>query len=809
VGPDNKETESTMRRLATVRHPIVFLVGALVAVVVLYPIRVVDAADVATPVEAETFDIKPTGTSVVTDTTLYSPPNYQALKFSNSKAIAKEQVTFASSGDVVLMASASQKGGSPNLRVSVNGTFTAAAQAITNSGAPQPYTFDVNAPSGSVQIGVKASNTGSGRYPFVDVVTFPANASLADTTPPETTITSGPSGSVSGTTATFEFTSSELGSTFQCQLLPLESAPASCTSPKSYSGLTAGTQYTYSVWATDASGNTDATGPATSTFTPSGDVATDTDGDGVPDSTDNCPNVSNPGQADADSDGVGDACDTPSGDAAQAVEGETFTLANASHTVVSDAMYSGGKALKIADNTGTSTKSVPFSKTGDMVVYARGGSSGGWPSLQMFVDGSPAGAPKEISSTSVQAYTFDLNVSAGTHTIGVNGDNVATGRNLFVDRLLFPDGGGSQPTDTDGDGVADSTDNCPAVANPNQADADGDGVGDACGAPPPPDTDGDGVLDAYDLCPTQPGPASNNGCPLEAGTPAILVGAGDISSGGSRDDQTGDLIEAQLPPNGVAWGVFTTGDNAYPDGTYANYLVYDGAWGSFRSSTRPTYGNHEYYGSSTAVGSEQYWNEGPDPTPVRVSNDTSFYAYEVGTSNWRAIVLNSNSTEGPSGNLAPSCAVGTPQMNFLINELNTSRSTGKHTVLVWHHARFSAGTDHPTSQGATGCSKTFFDVAYDNGADLVMEGHSHLYERYDTRDKSGLKVGGGLTSVVCGTGGNSFDSLQSLPSPTPDVALTNAWGICKLTLNTNNAQVDFLPAPGSPGTNSATVAVRP
>jgi hypothetical protein len=148
-------------------------------------------------------------------------------------------------------------------------------------------------------------------------------------------------------------------------------------------------------------------------------------------------------------------------------------------------------------------------------------------------------------------------------------------------------------------------------------------------------------------------------------------------------------------------------------------------------------------------------------------------------------------------------------MNFLINELNTSRSTGKHTVLFWHHARFSASTDHPTSQGATGCSKTFFDVAYDNGADLVMEGHSHLYERYDTRDKSGLKVTGGLTSVVCGTGGNSFNSLQSLPSPTPDVAFTNAWGICKLTLNTNNAQVEFLPAPGSPGTDSATVAVRP
>jgi hypothetical protein len=148
-------------------------------------------------------------------------------------------------------------------------------------------------------------------------------------------------------------------------------------------------------------------------------------------------------------------------------------------------------------------------------------------------------------------------------------------------------------------------------------------------------------------------------------------------------------------------------------------------------------------------------------------------------------------------------------MNFLNNELNTSRSTGKHTVLFWHHARFSASTDHPTSEGATGCSKTFFDVAHDNGADLVLQGHSHVYERYHTRDKSGTKVAGGLTSIVCGTGGNSFDGLQGSPGPAYDRAFTNAWGVCKLTLNTNNAQVTFLPAPGSPGTDSATVAVRP
>jgi PA14 domain len=172
---------STMRRSALMRHSIVFSVAALVALVAvggLYPIRIADAADAATSVEAEDFVRPTTGISLVTNTTLYS--GGRALKFSNNTAIAKKSVDFTSSGDVVLWARATQSGGSPKLRVSVNGTFTAPAKAITNSGAPKAYTFDVNAPSGpGVQIGVKASNTATGRYPFLDRVTFPPNGACA------------------------------------------------------------------------------------------------------------------------------------------------------------------------------------------------------------------------------------------------------------------------------------------------------------------------------------------------------------------------------------------------------------------------------------------------------------------------------------------------------------------------------------------------------------------------------------------------------------------------------------------------------
>ncbi len=332
-------------------------------------------------------------------------------------------------------------------------------------------------------------------------------------------------------------------------------------------------------------------------------------------------------------------------DVAPPVEGEAMDVRPSGTSVVSGTTYSNGRALKFTNSTAVAKETVSFASSGDVVLMARASQSGGSPTLAVSVNGTFAAPAQAITNSGAPApYTFDVNAPSGSVTIGVKASNTGLGRYPFLDVLSFP----------------------------------------------------------------------------ASITSEVLVGAGDISSSGTRDQQTGDLVRAQL--NGGAWGVFTTGDNAYPNGTYENYLVYDVAWGSFRSKTRPAYGNHDYYGSPTAVGSEQYWNEAPDPAPVRVSNANSFYAYDVGNSNWRAIVLNSVSTEGPSGNQAPSCAAGSPQMTFLNSELNTT----KNTVLFWHHARFSASVDHPTSEGATGCSKTFFDAAYDNGADLVLEGHSHL-----------------------------------------------------------------------------------
>ena len=84
-----------------------------------------------------------------------------------------------------------------------------------------------------------------------------------DTAPPDTMIFSGPSGTVNSTGATLTFSSTEGGSTFSCRLDL--GGWASCTSPKSYTGLADG-PHTFEVRATDVAGNTDPT-PASRTWT--------------------------------------------------------------------------------------------------------------------------------------------------------------------------------------------------------------------------------------------------------------------------------------------------------------------------------------------------------------------------------------------------------------------------------------------------------------------------------------------------------------------------------------------------------------
>jgi hypothetical protein len=91
------------------------------------------------------------------------------------------------------------------------------------------------------------------------LITSPGATALgatADTTPPNTSITSGPASSTTSTSASFSFKASESGARFECRLD--KRGYATCTSPRSYSGLAIG-WHQFSVRAKDAAGNIDLT----------------------------------------------------------------------------------------------------------------------------------------------------------------------------------------------------------------------------------------------------------------------------------------------------------------------------------------------------------------------------------------------------------------------------------------------------------------------------------------------------------------------------------------------------------------------
>ena len=137
------------------------------------------------------------------------------------------------------------------------------------------------------------------------------------------------------------------------------------------------------------------------------------------------------------------------------------------------------------------------------------------------IDPAQAGHPVNAGLTStllsnwgcsVHSY-FSADIGGWTtlHRLSPGGEPITVVRELCVGGAGDCDGDGvadsgdncpaianTDQADGDGDGVGDACDNCPAVANASQADQDGNGIGDACQ-----DTDGDGVIDIADNCPTR------------------------------------------------------------------------------------------------------------------------------------------------------------------------------------------------------------------------------------------------------------------------------------------------------------------
>jgi hypothetical protein len=251
----------------------------------------------------------------------------------------------------------------------------------------------------------------------------------------------------------------------------------------------------------------------------------------------------------------------------------------------------------------------------------------------------------------------------------------------------------------------------------------------------------------------------------------VLVGAGDISScSNTGDEQTARLLDA------IPGTVFTVGDNAYTAGTAAQFNdCYDPTWGRHKSRTMPVPGNHEY----NTAGASGYFG---------YFNVPSYYAYDLGA--WRIYALNSQIDVSATSE----------QLQWLQADL--AANPRQCVLAYWHEPRWSSG-----KHGSNVEVQELWKTLYDAGADVVLNGHDHDYERFTQMNASGSAVASGMREFVVGMGGAGFYSFVNI-LPTSQVRNANTFGVLKLTLSSSSYSWQFVPVAGKTFTDSGTTNCR-
>jgi hypothetical protein len=264
----------------------------------------------------------------------------------------------------------------------------------------------------------------------------------------------------------------------------------------------------------------------------------------------------------------------------------------------------------------------------------------------------------------------------------------------------------------------------------------------------------------------------------------VVGAAGDIACASStptssscHQKATSDLLVGK----GLT-AVLALGDEQYEHGELSNFKAYyDPTWGRVKSITHPIPGNHEYE-TSGASGYYTYFGS------LAGNASKGYYSFNIGT--WHIVALNSNCS-------AVSCSTGSKQENWLKGDL--AAHTNICTLAYFHHPRWSSGTPGTSAVGS------FITDLYNAGADLVLAGHAHHYERFAPQNPSGqVDNTKGLVEIVVGTGGRSLSGFGTTPAPN-SLKRSMIFGVINLTLRSTSFVFKFVPEAGASFTDSGTV----
>jgi hypothetical protein len=290
--------------------------------------------------------------------------------------------------------------------------------------------------------------------------------------------------------------------------------------------------------------------------------------------------------------------------------------------------------------------------------------------------------------------------------------------------------------------------------------------------------------------PWQPFKSSVLAAPIDP----VIAAAGDIACGGDhnvsvtqcQEMKTSDLLVQMNPA-----AVLPLGDTQYDVGAYEYYLTgrgpgtgtgYDPTWGRVKSITRPAVGNHEY-STPEAAGYFDYFNGVGNVSGPAGDRDKGYYSFDVGS--WHLIALNSNCAR------AGGCGPGLPQEQWLRQDLATSQRSC--TLAYMHEPLWSSSSsttaDNPNVQ-------PLVQALYDHGAELLLVGHAHNYERFAPQTPTGqLDESRGVRQIIVGTGGRSLNAFGTT-EPNSQVRDSTTYGVLKVTLRARSYEWEFLPIAG-------------
>ena len=282
-----------------------------------------------------------------------------------------------------------------------------------------------------------------------------------------------------------------------------------------------------------------------------------------------------------------------------------------------------------------------------------------------------------------------------------------------------------------------------------------------------------------------PAPATATAAEIAVTGASVMIGAGDIAVCGTNgDERTAQLVDSVLRADSVAKvnvEVFTLGDNAMPDGSASNFaLCFTSSWGDsakrIMKKIHPAVGNHEY----VTVGSSPYYQYfGHRAGP----NQKGYYSYDVGE--WHVIVVNSELIVAGF-----SSAERQAQEEWLRTDL---RGTQKPcTMAYWHHPRFSSGW-----HGSDASLQSIWQILFDGGVTLVLNGHDHDYERFLPQTPAGVRdTINGMAEYVVGTGGDVLRGFQARPVANSASQIQGYHGVLKLTLGKGEYRSAFVDVSG-------------